>query len=108
MRVLVVEDDFIVRKGIILSLEWEKEGFEICGEAANGIQGFQKVKETHPDIILTDIRMPGEDGLAFSQKVRDAYPAIKIVILSGYDDFAYAKQALKIGVFEYLLMNCCL
>lgn len=103
MRVLVVEDDFIVRKGIILSLEWEKEGFEICGEAANGIQGFQKVKETHPDIILTDIRMPGEDGLAFSQKVRDAYPAIKIVTLSGYDDFAYAKQALKIGVFEYLL-----
>lgn len=103
MKILVVEDDFIVRKGIILSLDWEKEGFQICGEAANGIRGFELAEELHPDIILTDIRMPREDGLSLSKRIRSAYPWIKIVILSGYDDFSYAKQALQIGVFEYLL-----
>lgn len=103
MKILVVEDDFIVRKGIILSLDWEKEGFQICGEAANGITGFELAKELQPDIILTDIRMPREDGLSLSKRVRCDYPWMKIVILSGYDDFSYAKQALQIGVFEYLL-----
>ncbi|MDU7031352.1 MAG: response regulator [Clostridiales bacterium] len=103
MKILVVEDDFIVRKGIILSLDWEKEGFQICGEAANGVSGFELVKELQPEIILTDIRMPREDGLSLSKRIRSAYPWMKIVILSGYDDFSYAKQALQIGVFEYLL-----
>lgn len=103
MKILIVEDDYIVRKGIILSLDWEKEGFEICGEAANGVQGFERVQETQPDIILTDIRMPVEDGLSFSQRVREQFPDTQIVILSGYEDFAYAKKALKIGVFDYLL-----
>lgn len=103
MKILLVEDDFIVRKGIILSLDWEKEGMEICGEAANGEQGIKMAEKYNPDIIITDIRMPIMDGLEFSRKIKQLDPEMEIIILSGYDDFEYARQAIGIGVYEYLL-----
>ena len=103
MKVLIVEDDFVVRQGICLSLEWEDYGLSICGDATNGKQGLEMAEALNPDIILTDIRMPIMDGLKFAENVLKILPDVKIIILSGYDDFAYAKQALRIGVDDYLL-----
>lgn len=103
MKVLIVEDDYIVRKGIICSLEWEKYGLVICGECSNGEQGIIMAEEQKPDIIITDVRMPIMNGLKFSEKVKKILPSVKIIVLSGYEDFQYAKEAIRIGVYEYLL-----
>lgn len=103
MKVFIVEDDFVVRQGIQCSLEWEEHGLSICGDAANGKQGLELVEKLEPDIIITDIRMPIMDGLEFAERVLDKNPNAKIIILSGYDDFAYAKQAIHLGIYDYLL-----
>lgn len=103
MRVLLVEDDFIVRQGIVYSIDWESHGLQICGEAMNGEQGYEMVERLKPDIVITDIRMPIMDGLKLAEKIKETYPDMEIIILSGYDDFAYAKKAIHIGVHEYLL-----
>lgn len=103
MKVLVVEDDYVVRQGIIYSLEWENYDLSICAQAANGDQGLKMTAAHRPDIIITDIRMPIMDGLVFATEIRKNYPETAIIILSGYDDFEYAKQAIKIGVNDYLL-----
>lgn len=103
MKIMIVEDDYVVRQGIIYSLDWEKYGLSICGEADNGEEGLEIAERSSPDIIITDIRMPIMDGIQFSKRIREKYPETKIIILSGYDDFTYAKQAIHIGVHEYLL-----
>lgn len=103
MRILIVEDDFVVRQGIRFSFEWENYGLSICGDAANGKLGLELVDSLKPDIIITDIRMPIMDGLEFSEKVLGKNPEAKVIILSGYDDFSYAKKAIRLGVYDYLL-----
>lgn len=103
MKILIVEDDFVVRQGIRYSLDWEKYDLSICADAANGKQGLEMVEKMNPDIIITDVRMPIMDGLEFSEKVLDKNAEAKIIILSGYDDFSYAKQAIRLGVRDYLL-----
>lgn len=103
ISLVVVDDDPIARKGIISSIEWRKFGFQVIGEAANGRDAFALIKSCLPDIVITDIKMPVEDGLRLSQNIVGAFPQIKIMILSGYEDFDYARQAIKIGVKEYLL-----
>lgn len=103
MKILIVEDDFVVRQGIRFSFEWENYGLSICGDAANGKLGLELVDSLKPDIIITDIRMPIMDGLEFSEKVLGKNPEAKVIILSGYDDFSYAKKAIRLGVYDYLL-----
>ena len=73
------------------------------GDAENGQEALEKVEALEPDVILTDIRMPYMDGLSLAERVRQRYPSIKIVIFSGYDEFEYAKQAIKLNVTEYIL-----
>lgn len=82
---------------------WEKYGFELVGEAADGEMALPLIRKSRPDILITDIKMPFMDGLTLSKLVKKEIPNIKIVILSGYDDFNYAKQAISIGVEDYLL-----
>lgn len=103
MKVLVAEDDFIVRQGIIQSLDWEAYGLTICAAVGNGEQGMKSAEECNPDIIITDIRMPIMDGLKFAEEMKALRPSVRIIILSGYDDFEYAKKAIHIGIYEYLL-----
>ncbi|MDY3854301.1 MAG: response regulator [Butyribacter sp.] len=103
IRVFLVEDEIVIRNGIKNSIEWEKEGYEFVGEASDGELALPMILKEKPDIVITDIRMPFMDGLEMSKLVKQELPDIKILILSGYDEFEYAKEAIKIGVTEYML-----
>ena len=103
IKVFLVEDEYAIREGIKKSVNWEANGFELVGEAGDGEMAYPKIVKTKPDILITDIRMPFMDGLELAKLVKNEMPKIKIVVLSGYDDFNYAKQAISIGVEEYIL-----
>lgn len=103
IKVFLVEDEMLIREGIKNSIEWEEEGYEFVGEAGDGELALPMILKEKPDILITDIRMPFMTGLELSRLVKQELPQIKILILSGYDDFEYAKEAIKIGVTEYLL-----
>ncbi|MEG0852571.1 MAG: response regulator [Angelakisella sp.] len=102
-RIMLVDDEEEVRTGIIKQIDWEAAGFEIVGDAENGEDALEKLELLEPDLVLTDIRMPYMDGLTMSERIRQMHPSVKIVIFSGYDDFEYAKQAIKLNVIEYIL-----
>lgn len=103
IKVFLVEDEGIIRSGVKKSINWEQEGYEFVGEASDGELAYPMILKEKPDILITDIRMPFMDGLELSRLVKKELPDIKILILSGYDEFEYAKKAIKIGVTEYLL-----
>lgn len=103
LKIFLVEDEFIVREGIKNNIDWEGEGFNFCGEAADGELAYPLIQAEQPDIIITDIRMPFMNGLELSRLVKKELPESKIIILSGHEEFSYAKEAIKIGVTEYLL-----
>lgn len=103
IKVFLVEDEIVIRNGIKNSIEWKKEGYEFVGEASDGELAYPLILKTRPDILITDIRMPFMDGLELSRLVKQELPDIKILILSGYDEFEYAKKAIKLRVAEYLL-----
>lgn len=103
LKLMLVDDEAIIRKGIRTSIDWSSYGVEIAGEAANGRDALELALELKPHIVITDIRMPVMDGLALSNDLKKQLPDAKIIVLSGYDDFAYAREALSLGVYEYLL-----
>lgn len=103
LKVFLVEDEIIMREGIKNNIQWEKEGLLFAGEASDGELAFPMIKRCKPDILITDIKMSFMDGLELSRLVRKEFPDIKIIILSGYDEFEYAKEAISIGVTEYLV-----
>lgn len=103
MKVFLVEDEYIVREGIKNNIDWEKNGYDFCGGASDGELAFPMISEKRPDIVITDIRMPFMDGIELSRMIKEEYPEIKIIILSGHEEFEYAKAAIQIGVEEYLL-----
>lgn len=103
IKVFLVEDEVIIRSGVKKSINWEQEGYEFVGEASDGELAYPMILKEKPDILITDIRMPFMDGLELSRLVKKELPDIKILILRGYDEFEYAKKAIKIGVTEYLL-----
>ncbi len=103
IKVFLVEDEMVIRRGIKNSIDWEKEGYIFCGEASDGELAYPMIIKEKPDILITDIRMPFMDGLELCKLVKKELPDIKILILSGYDEFDYAKEAIRLGVTEYLL-----
>lgn len=102
-RIMLVDDEEEVRKAIIRNMDWEELGFTVVGDAENGEDALEKLEQWEPDVVITDIRMPYMDGLTLTERIREKYPSIKILIFSGYDDFEYAKQAIKLNVTEYIL-----
>ena len=100
---MIVDDEFYFREALKISVPWEQLGFEICGEAKNGKDALEKIEQLKPDVALVDINMPIMDGLAFLQVVRERELNIKIVILTGYSEFNYAKEAVHLGVKNYIL-----
>lgn len=102
-RIMLVDDEEEVRKAMIRKMEWEALGFTVIGDAENGEEALEKLEQLEPDVVMTDIRMPYMDGLTLIAKIRERYPFVKILIFSGFDDFEYAKQAIKLNVTEYIL-----
>lgn len=102
-KVFLVEDEIVTREGIRDNVDWGAAGFEFCGEAPDGEMALPLIEESEPDVLITDIKMPFMDGLQLSKIVREHMPWVKIIILSGHDEFEYAQSAVKLGVAEYLL-----
>lgn len=100
---MLVDDEILIRENIRDCVDWEKEGFIYCGDASDGEVALPLIEQVMPDILITDIKMPFMNGLELSTLVRQRMPSIKIIILSGHDEFEYARSAIKIGVEEYCL-----
>ena len=103
LKVFLVEDEVVMREGIKNNINWEQEGFSFVGEASDGELAYPLIQKTRPDILITDIKMPFMDGLELSRLVKQELPDVKIIILSGYDEFDYAKEAISIGITDYLV-----
>lgn len=103
LKVFLVEDEFVVREGIKRNVDWQANGYEFCGEAGDGELAFPMIQKLKPDIVITDIRMPFMDGLELSRLIKKEFPWMEIVILTGFEEFEYAKEAISLGVAKYLL-----
>lgn len=103
LKLLIVDDERLVRQLIQMCVDWEKIGFTVVGTAATAEEGIEAVEALRPDVVFTDVRMPGQTGLDLARMVVEQYPAVKVVVISGYDEFAYVNEGLKIGIFDYLL-----
>ena len=101
-RVLIAEDEDIIRKGIAYTMDWVSMGCTIVGEAANGKEGVEKIKELSPDIVLADIMMPMMNGIEMIRKGQEIAD-FKAIIMTSYADFEYAKKAIELGVSAYLM-----
>ncbi len=103
MKVLIVVDEIRIREGLESILSKFQDEFELIGNAEDGVEGLQAIRELKPDIVITDVRMPNMDGLDMLKQVLAEGIHIKAIVLSAYSEFEYARQAIKLGVTEYLL-----
>lgn len=103
LSVLIVDDEEWVRYLIKSVVEWEKQGFKIIGEASNGYEALDLIKSLHPDVVITDIKMPKMDGIEMMAEAKAFMPDTYFIMLSGYDSFEYAQKSLNLGAFAYLL-----
>jgi len=102
-KLILVDDEEEVRKGIIQKIKWQQYGFELVGEAENGREALEMAEKFTPDVVITDIKMPFMDGLQLSEELKKRFPTIKIIILTGFDKFEYAQKAVNLNVVEYAL-----
>lgn len=102
-KLLIVEDEAIIRDGLKDIIDWQSIGFALAGMAKNGREGLELFRKIKPDVVMTDIRMPGMGGLELAAEIKKLSPSARIVLLSGYDEFSYARQGIEIGVFGYIL-----
>ncbi len=102
-RVLLADDEEEIRTGISRKIDWASLGFSLVGEAGNGEEALELADQLRPDVVLTDIKMPFMDGLELCRRLRISLPGARLVVFSGFDDFEYARQAVSMGVSEYIL-----
>ncbi|TBL81813.1 response regulator transcription factor [Paenibacillus thalictri] len=105
-KVLLVDDERIIRDGIARSIDWSSLGLEFTGAAANAEDALQQIAELSPDIVITDIKMPGRNGLELIQDVQTRHSELRFIVLSGYGEFEFAHKAMEYGVRHYLLKPC--
>ena len=103
MKVFIVDDEFLQRQLVKKTVNWEKLGLEIAGEAEDGEEALDKILEEKPDILIMDINIPYINGIQVSEKVKQVLPDTQVIILTAYGEFEYAKKAIQYGVSEYLL-----
>lgn len=103
IKVFLIEDEIVIREALERMIPWKEYGFELVGKAKDGEIALPMIRKSKPDVLITDIKMPFMDGLTLSSIVKKEFPNIRIVIVSGYDDFEYARKAIAIGVDDYLL-----
>ncbi len=104
-KVLIVDDEVLVRVGLKNTIDWESIGFTVIGEASNGEHGYSQFHTLEPDVVITDIKMPKKDGLWLTEKIHQEKKSVKIVVLTCYDEFQYARNALKSGASDYMLKS---
>ncbi|WP_277713283.1 response regulator [Paenibacillus mucilaginosus] len=103
MRLMIVDDEDIIRRGLSTVIDWTEIGLTLLPPAASADEALERIPEEKPHVLFTDIRMPGMDGIELAGRVRELLPGTETVILTGYDDFGYAREALREGVSDYLL-----
>ncbi|MFA7118939.1 MAG: response regulator [Sphaerochaetaceae bacterium] len=103
MRILIVEDDSIILKGLTKGINWKEEGISFVATATDGEMAVQQLRTNPVDIVLTDINMPFMSGLELTRHIKEQYPQTLVIIFTGYETFEYAKEAVKLGVFDYLM-----
>lgn len=102
-KVVIVEDEELVRRGIMLAVDWASVGCVVVGDAANGEEGLAVIRRCQPDLVVTDIKMPRMDGIEMVRQLRAEGSGVRVIILTAYSDFAYAQSAVKLGAVDYLL-----
>ena len=102
-RVVLIDDENIIVEGLRRVVKWSQFGCEVVGTACNAEEGSELIRKFHPDILFTDIRMPGRDGLTMVAGLRSEFPDMQVAVLTGYRDFSYAQEAIKLGVARFLL-----
>jgi len=102
-RLILVDDEPEIRDGLLEIIDWPAEGFEVVGVAENGLEALQIAENTAPDLVVTDIRMPFLDGLEMARRMRAFLPTVQFIVLSGFDEFEYARQAVQIQIEDYIL-----
>jgi len=103
IKVMIVDDNKLIRQSIIMTMDWNLMGCKVVCEAANGLEAMSLSKEYLPDLIITDIRMPEIDGLELTERIKKYLPFVKVIIITGYDEFKYAQRAIKLGAFDLIL-----
>lgn len=103
IKLIIVEDEKVIRETLSKSINWDEMGIELIGTCENGIEAYDMILDESPDIVMTDIRMPGLSGLELIQEIKEMNLAISFIVLSGYDEFEYARTAMRFGVKQYLL-----
>ena len=102
-KVVIVEDEELVRRGIVQAVDWQSVDCVVAGEAADGAEGLEVIRREKPDIIVTDIKMPRMDGIEMLRRLRGEGNAAAVILLTAYSDFTYAQAAVKLGAVDYLL-----
>ena len=106
LKLVIADDERIIRETISTIIDWKQYDIELVGLCKNGLEAYDMILDESPDIVLTDIRMPGMDGLELIQRISQTDLNTQFIILSGYGEFEYAKTAMKYGVRHYLLKPC--
>lgn len=102
IKVMVIEDEQVLRTGLVLTTPWESYNCEVIGEVGDGVEGVRLIRQLHPDIVITDIRMPGMDGIEMMKQLQGAVDA-EYILITGYSDFHYAKSAIELGAQGFIL-----
>ena len=102
-KVLVVEDEEMIRTGIVLAVDWASLDCTVVAQASNGLEGLEAARQYAPDLIITDLKMPQMDGLEMVRRLREEGCAASVIILTAYDTFSFAQSALRLGAVDYLL-----
>ncbi|MBB6454600.1 two-component system response regulator YesN [Salirhabdus euzebyi] len=102
-KLLIVDDEWTIREGLEKTIPWEEWGLQVVGTAKNGFEALDMLEARQTDVLLTDIRMPGMSGLDLIATCKDKYPSLKMIILTGHDEFEYAQKAIKLGADDFLL-----
>ena len=102
-KVLLVDDEEEVRNAIEQRINWEELGFELIGKAQNGVKAMEIAEKLQPDVVITDIKMPYMNGLELARNLKEENPGVRILILTGFDEFEYAKEAVHLEIEEYIL-----
>lgn len=106
LKLLIADDERIIRETISSLIDWKSLGVELAGVCSNGLEAYDMIIDESPDIVLTDIKMPGMNGLELIRNIAEINPDTRFIILSGYGEFEYAKEAMKFGVRHYILKPC--